>query len=177
MKSIHIGTANDPESVNDKQLMVEKEIDVNDPSVDVNQEAQQSSPSAGKWKSIAIFMMMLCTIVVIVVPPSVVVPQKKNKSSSSSSSVSSVYSSPITVAEIDAAQKAWGEALVKISDTYRSSGFAAAKTLAQQVLDAAYGYNIGKAVSFKPTLTYGAQTFRFTNEGALAYFVGGNSKV
>lgn len=160
MSSTYIGTANDPESVDEK---------------DQKQEAQASSSSGGKWRNIAIFMIMLCTIVVIVVPPSVIVPQKKNKASSSSS-VTSVYSSPITVAEIDAAQKAWGDALVKISDTYKSSGFSAAKTLAQQVLDAAYGYNVGQAVSFKPTLTYGAQTFRFTNEGALAYFVGGNSK-
>jgi len=96
---------------------------------------------------------------------------------SSLSSVKNVYASPITVAEIDAAQKAWGDALIKISDTYNSNGYYAAKKLAQEVLDSAYGYNIGGAVSFKPTLAFGDQAFRFTNEGALSYFVGQNSKV
>ena len=96
---------------------------------------------------------------------------------SSLSSVKNVYASPITVAEIDAAQKAWGDALIKISDTFNSNGYYAAKKLAQEVLDSAYGYNIGGAVSFKPTLAFGDQAFRFTNEGALSYFVGQNSKV
>ena len=39
------------------------------------------------------------------------------------------------------------------------------------MLDTAYGYNLGP-VLFKPTLASGAQTFRTTREGALAYFVG-----
>lgn len=81
---------------------------------------------------------------------------------------------PITVAEVEAAQQAWGSALVAISTEYKANGQAAATRLAGQVLDTAYGYNLG-AVAFKPTLTSGDTTFRTTREGALAYFVGGNA--
>lgn len=82
---------------------------------------------------------------------------------------------PITVEEVEAAQEAWGDALVAISTAHDTQGHAAAKTLAGQVLDAAYGYNMGP-VLFKPTLTYGDQTFRTTRDGALAYFVGGDPR-
>jgi len=41
------------------------------------------------------------------------------------------------------------------------------------VLSKAYDYDAG-IVLFKPTLTFGAQTFRPTKQGALAYFVGGD---
>lgn len=82
---------------------------------------------------------------------------------------------PITVAEVEAAQRAWGDALVAIATEYERNGQAAATRLAGQVLDSAYGYNLGP-VAFKPTLAYGEQTFRTTREGALAYFVGGNSR-
>lgn len=86
-----------------------------------------------------------------------------------------VYSANITEAEVLAAQKAWGDALVQIGDDFASGGFAKAKATANAVLDAAYGYNMGP-VLFKPTLTVAPQTFRVTKEGALAYFVGGDSK-
>ena len=78
---------------------------------------------------------------------------------------------PITVAEVEAAQRAWGDALVAISTAYDRSGHAAAKRLAEQALDTAYAYNMGP-VLFKPTLTVAPQTFRTDREGALAYFVG-----
>jgi hypothetical protein len=77
----------------------------------------------------------------------------------------------ITKSEVLAAQKAWGEALVAISTTYDTKGKAAAKTLAEKVIDDAYGYQFGP-VLFKPTLTVAPQTFRTTRAGALAYFVG-----
>lgn len=80
---------------------------------------------------------------------------------------------PITVAEVEAAQQAWGTALVAISTEADTKGPAAAKQLAEQVLDGAYGYGMGP-VLFKPTLTVAPQTFRTTREGALAYFVGGD---
>lgn len=80
---------------------------------------------------------------------------------------------PITLAEVEAAQQAWGNALVAISTEYDKKGFAAAKKLAETVLDTAYGYNMGP-VLFKPTLTIAPQTFRTSRDGALAYFVGGN---
>jgi hypothetical protein len=79
------------------------------------------------------------------------------------------------MAEVEAAQQAWGNALVSISTEYDNKGFAAAKKLAETVLDSAYGYNMGP-VLFKPTLTLAPQTFRTTRDGALAYFVGGNSE-
>jgi len=84
-----------------------------------------------------------------------------------------VYDANISLAEVHAAQKAWGDALVKISDDYTAGGFAKAQATASAVLDAAYGYNLGP-VLFKPTLTTNPQTFRTTKEGALAYFVGGD---
>jgi hypothetical protein len=79
----------------------------------------------------------------------------------------------ITEAEVLAAQKAWGEALVAISTTYDQKGMAAAKALAEKVIDGAYGYQFGP-VLFKPTLTVAPQTFRTTRAGALSYFVGGD---
>jgi hypothetical protein len=92
---------------------------------------------------------------------------------SASAAVTSQAVAPITRDQVIAAQNAWGDALVKISTTYDSSGFEAAKKTAEAVIDSAYGYSLGP-VLFKPTLTVVPQTFRTTREGALAYFVGGN---
>jgi hypothetical protein len=80
----------------------------------------------------------------------------------------------ITEAEVLAAQGGWCQALVDISQTHERSGQAAAKALAERVIDGAYGYQMG-AVLFKPTLTVVPQTFRTTRAGALAYFVGGDT--
>ncbi len=79
----------------------------------------------------------------------------------------------LTKDKVVAAQKAWGEALVKIAETNRTQGTQAAKKVAEEIIDAAYGYSLGD-VLFKPTLTVAPQTFRTTKEGALAYFVGQN---
>lgn len=84
-----------------------------------------------------------------------------------------VVNRAITEAEVHAAEKAWCNALISISDTYAQKGQPAAKELAQQVLKEAYGYDMG-IVLFKPTLTEHPNTFRTTKEGALSYFVGGN---
>lgn len=81
---------------------------------------------------------------------------------------------PITEGEVLAAQQAWGNALVAIATEYDTKGHAAAKALAEKVIDSAYGYQMGP-VLFKPTLTVAPQTFRTDREGALAYFVGGDS--
>jgi len=80
----------------------------------------------------------------------------------------------ITEAQVLAAQKAWGRALVQISSDFASGGLARATATASAVLDAAYGYQMGP-VLFKPTLTVTPHTFRTTRAGALAYFVGGDS--
>jgi hypothetical protein len=82
-----------------------------------------------------------------------------------------VASTNITLQEVEAAQAAWGAALIKISSDYKAGGIGKARETASAVLDAAYGYGSGP-VLFKPTLTQSPQTFRPTREGALAYFVG-----
>jgi hypothetical protein len=86
----------------------------------------------------------------------------------------SVVNISITESEVLAAQKAWGNALVNISTTYDQEGIAAARTLAEKVIDELYAYQSG-LVLFKPTLATGDQTFRTTHKGALSYFVGGDS--
>jgi len=79
----------------------------------------------------------------------------------------------ITQAQVEAAQVAWGEALVQISADFAEGGIEKASATAEAVIEAAYGYQMGP-VLFKPTLASGDQTFRTTAEGALAYFVGNN---
>jgi hypothetical protein len=93
---------------------------------------------------------------------------------SSAATGATVVNQAITEAEVLAAQRAWCQALVDISSTGEKQGQAAAKALAERVIDSAYGYQMG-AVLFKPTLTVAPQTFRTTRAGALAYFVGGDS--
>lgn len=78
---------------------------------------------------------------------------------------------PITIEELKAARAAWGQGLIEISKAYEADGIDAARQVAKNVLDAAYGYTLG-AVLFKPTMASGDQTFRPTHQGALAYFVG-----
>ena len=80
---------------------------------------------------------------------------------------------PITVAEVNAAQQAWCDALVNIGKTHKEGGDY--KAVATAVLSDLYNYDNGK-VLFKPTLAYGPQTFRLDKEGAAAYFIGGNPK-
>lgn len=77
----------------------------------------------------------------------------------------------ITYEEVNAAQQAWCDALVKIGKLKEEGGDY--KTFADQVLSNAYNYDNGK-VFFKPTLAYGDQTFRNDKKGALAYFIGGD---
>lgn len=78
----------------------------------------------------------------------------------------------ITYDEVNAAQQAWCDALVKIGKLKEEGGDY--KTFASEVLSSAYNYDNGK-VFFKPTLAFGDQTFRNDKKGALAYFVGGDS--
>ncbi|GHA64129.1 phosphoribosyl-AMP cyclohydrolase [Formosimonas limnophila] len=85
-----------------------------------------------------------------------------------------VVNQVISEQEVVAAQNNWCKALLDIGGAYEKNGHAAAKELAAQVIDGAYGYQLG-AVLFKPTLTVNPQTFRTTSDGALSYFVGGDS--
>lgn len=79
----------------------------------------------------------------------------------------------LTAEEVESAQKAWGQALIKISKDYDDAGLQKAKKTAESIIAKAYGYDLG-TVLFKPTLTSGEQTYRTTSKGALAYFVGGD---
>ncbi len=78
---------------------------------------------------------------------------------------------PITVAEVEAAQRAWGAGLVAIAAANREGGPQRANAVALDALNRLYGFESGP-VLFKPTLTRAPQTFRVTRESALAYFVG-----
>ena len=78
----------------------------------------------------------------------------------------------ITYDEVNAAQQAWCDALVQIGKLKEEGGDY--RAYAEQVLSTAYNYDNGK-VFFKPTLTFGDQTFRNDKKGALAYFIGGDN--
>ncbi|TCU30588.1 hypothetical protein EV130_101159 [Rhizobium azibense] len=86
-----------------------------------------------------------------------------------------IHNGSISEAEVLKTQKAWGEALIAISREYEDKGVKPARDMAEKVIDAAYGYQLGP-VLFKPTLTQEPQTFRTDREGALSYFVGHNPK-
>lgn len=77
----------------------------------------------------------------------------------------------ITEAEVNAAQQAWCDGLIKIGQTYRDHGDY--KTVASQIIDDTYDFKEGR-VFFRPTLAVAPRAFRTTKEGALAYFVGGD---
>jgi hypothetical protein len=80
---------------------------------------------------------------------------------------------PITVAEVNAAQQGWCDALLSIAKAHAEGGDY--KTIATTVLSTVYNYDNG-IVLFNPTLSFGAQTFRLDKESAAAYFIGGNPK-
>lgn len=80
-------------------------------------------------------------------------------------------SKPISEAEVNAAQQAWCDGLVRIGKVHKENGDY--KAVAAQVIDDLYDYKDGK-VFFKPTLAFGENTFRSTRAGALAYFFGGD---
>ncbi len=81
---------------------------------------------------------------------------------------------PIDEQELSAARTAWGEGLISISRAYEADGIDEARRVASDILDKAYGYDLGP-VLFKPTLSGGELTFRTTKKGALSYFVGHDS--
>lgn len=70
------------------------------------------------------------------------------------------------------ALQTWCDNVVNVGKIYSEGGDAQA--FSRQVLSDNYDYDNGH-VLFKPTQTFGQQTFRPTKEGALSYFVGGNS--
>ncbi|NMP31030.1 hypothetical protein HII17_05575 [Thalassotalea sp. M1531] len=78
-----------------------------------------------------------------------------------------------TAEMVNTALQTWCDNVVKVGKIYAEGGDA--KAFSDQVLSDHYDYDNGH-VLFKPTLTHGQQTFRPTKEGALSYFVGGNSE-
>ena len=80
----------------------------------------------------------------------------------------------VTEHDLAKALRAWGDGMVSISSAYRQNGYENARNVAKNLINELYGYRIG-SVLFKPTLSGGAQTFRTSEDGALSYFVGGNS--
>ncbi len=77
--------------------------------------------------------------------------------------------------EVLEAQRAWGQALVQISEDFETGGHAKASQTAMAAIDRTYGFGLGP-VLFKPTLAVAPQTVRTDVEGALSYFVGGNPR-
>jgi hypothetical protein len=76
----------------------------------------------------------------------------------------------ISADEVAAAQKTWGECLVKIGKTSEEKGDV--KAAAASCIDSLYAYDNG-GVLFKPTKA-AADQFRETKVEALSYFVAGN---
>lgn len=77
----------------------------------------------------------------------------------------------ITEKEVNAAQQAWCDRLVEISEAYRNGGNY--RQLAENFIDDLYDFKEGK-VFFRPTLAVAPRNFRTTREGALSYFIGEN---
>ncbi len=76
----------------------------------------------------------------------------------------------ITPAEIEAAQQAWGDAIVAIGQAYESGSDY--RALAKQRIEELYAYDLGP-VLFNPTKA-SDEPFRPTVESALSYFVAGS---
>lgn len=74
---------------------------------------------------------------------------------------------PITSEDLATARRAWGSGLIAISRGHEDGGIDPARQMAEGVMDAAYGYELGP-VLFNPTLASGDQTFRPTRQGALS---------
>ncbi|MFM6097355.1 MAG: hypothetical protein ACKPCG_04255, partial [Dolichospermum sp.] len=81
------------------------------------------------------------TIALLVTAPSIAHGQNNTTTKPASSTPkTSVVNTSITEAEVLAAQKAWGQALVSISTTYDEKGMAAARKLADDIIDTLYAY-------------------------------------
>lgn len=93
----------------------------------------------------------------------------------STSSIAFAASLPkISESDVVNAQHQWGKALISISEKYNAGELGNAKKLAKDMLDKHYAYK-DEPVLFKPTLANGEHSFRLTKEGALSYFIGGNT--
>jgi len=93
-------------------------------------------------------------------------------SPSAKAAAPSASAAPISEQQVNAAQQAWCDGLVRVAQVHARGGDARAE--ASKMIDDLYDYADG-TVFFKPTLAFGPRTFRPTREGALAYFVGGDA--
>jgi len=75
---------------------------------------------------------------------------------------------PITMAEVQEAQQAWGDGIVAIGDVFTAGGDFRARALEHIAMHYAYGV---ESVLFKPTLA-AVDQFRGDADEALSYFVG-----
>lgn len=103
----------------------------------------------------------------------VLIPTQPRAQPAPASTAAATARAPVTIAEVEAAQRAWGAALVAIATANREGGTQRAHGVALDALNRLYGFESGP-VLFKPTLTTAPQTFRTTRESALAYFAGGD---
>ncbi|MCG8306512.1 MAG: phosphoribosyl-AMP cyclohydrolase [Cytophagales bacterium] len=78
----------------------------------------------------------------------------------------------ITTKEVENAQNAWGEGVVKIGGLKDQRG--QCESYSKEFIDKHYDFQ-NKEVLFKPTKT-SVRQFRPTKEGALSYFIGGNAE-
>ena len=78
----------------------------------------------------------------------------------------------LTVEDVEKAQQAWGQGIVDIAAAHNAGEDYVQR--ARNHVESLYSYDIG-TVLFKPTLATREQ-FRPNFEGALSYFVGGNSE-
>lgn len=113
----------------------------------------------------------ILAIVVVTFLTSCTQPKETQKTTESKNEAMSIYSNDcITEAEVVAAQKVWGEGIVKIGKIY-SEGGDYTKAASDHIQEL-YGYDLS-SVLFKPTLA-SVDQFRGSFDGALSYFVGGN---
>ena len=96
-------------------------------------------------------------------------PDAGESTSEAPEAASSSVANPITAAEVNAAQQAWGEGIVAIGAAFTAEGDY--RGLAADHVRKFYNYEDGATVLFKPTLASEDQ-FRGTFEEALSYFVG-----
>lgn len=93
--------------------------------------------------------------------------------------LSAAKAAAVTKEEVIAAQKAWGDGIVEISEAHQRSA-ASARTRAEKLLDDLYAFGQGN-VLLKPRLAgerasrpTEKHAFRLAREGALSYLVGGD---
>jgi len=79
---------------------------------------------------------------------------------------------PLTLSEVESAQKAWGDAIVAISASHKASEDFV--SLAGRYAGEMYGYGHFDKVLFKPTKA-SSDPFRPSASSAMSYFVGGDN--